>query len=164
MRRGGGSRSNDNRSTAVDMFPSDVTRQQSIDGDAVNLKVTVRRISDVDTYAERCYVDMWVCAYDSTQESSTAAFQDSFNREDSEDIFDTKFPKWKITFINAEDISYVYQKTHRPSVRWFQEENTFYERSHVRGYFNQKFDASEFPFDEQILKIKISLDGSMPIR
>lgn len=162
MRKGnrGRSRSKDKRSTVVDLVSTGITRQssQSMDGDTVKLKVTVRRISDVDTYAERCYVDMWVCAFDSKQESSTAAFQDSFNREDSKDIFDTKFPKWKITFINAEDISYVYQKTHRPSVRWFKEENTFYERLHVRGYFNQKFDASDFPFDKQTLKIKISLD------
>lgn len=61
---------------------------------------------------------MWICAYTSRSVrgvSATENFQMAYNRSDKSEIFNLKRPVWRLTFMNAEQLEYVYEENDLPT-------------------------------------------------
>jgi len=134
------------------------TSEKQSDGEEVGFKAYIRNVNNIDTEKQKFFVDIWLCAYTSDVNSATEAFQNCYQHEKHEEYFNGKQrPPWTLTFLNAEDARYIYMEKNLPTVRKF-DDGTFFERQHVQGYISQSLDLRYFPFDSQVLEIKISLD------
>jgi hypothetical protein len=65
-------------------------------------------------------------------------------------------PQWTIAFQNVQDIFHFYKFKMLPETRKMDEGHLI--RYHTQGTFSSVFNLSMFPFDRQLLKMKISLD------
>jgi len=144
-----------NSSIAFDPIDSNVVQGGANDTKSVGFKAIFRNINHVDTQNQTFYVDMWVCAYNTDDPSSTNSFQNSYGEPNV--VFNETYPKWSITFLNAKELIYGYKEKGLPTIRDFQD-GKFFERQYIQGTFSQAFNLRYFPFDEQTLRIKISLD------
>ena len=130
----------------------------------VGVKCFIRNINQIDTYSQRFFVDMWICSHTTRSKpgglSATSLFQKSYNRADEIEIFDKKKPVWRLTFMNAEQLTYIYEDNDLPTVRWLEENGVdkYMERQHIQGFFSHPMKLNAFPVDEQHLEIKFALD------
>jgi hypothetical protein len=65
-------------------------------------------------------------------------------------------PQWTIAFQNVQDVFHFYKFKMLPETRKMDDGHLI--RYHTQGTFSSVFNLSMFPFDRQLLKIKISLD------
>lgn len=139
----------------VSLIPQDMDN-------VVHFRAYIRSINCIDTQNQRFYIDLWVAGHDCKETSSTNAFQNSYGTDDPSifpkgDDFCHK-PKWTLNFMNSEELEYAYLTTNQPTVRYYADEEKFYVRQVVQGYIHQSFDLEDFPFDKQVLQIRVSLD------
>jgi hypothetical protein len=128
--------------------------------DKVGLKFLIRLLDDIDTEKQNCYADLWMGAYTSIDDSATRAFQMAYSQEYAEQLFDDKTkrkPAWHICLLSCSEQCFVYQSRNLPTVRDFGD-GTFYERQHVQCRLSQEMHLGAFPFDNQELVIRVSLD------
>jgi hypothetical protein len=134
----------------------------------VKLIVYINSINDIDTQNQKLFADIWVGLYD-CENKATQAFQLSFEDGNFEENFPhfggsgdvkAKLPRWDLQVRNGHNLTYVYQETNRPTLRYYKNEDAYYRRQRIQGYFQQTFDLTYFPFDVQNLKIQMSLDIS----
>lgn len=143
--------------------PSRTGPDRPSDGKIVGFKAFIRNLNYIDTEKQRFFIDIWVCAYTSEVSSATEAFQNCYQDPRAEEFFDgSQRPPWTLTFVNAEEVKYVYLEKNLPTIRKF-DDGSFFERQHVQCYISQSLDLRMFPFDRQVLEIKISLDVNVNI-
>lgn len=129
----------------------------------VKIKVIIKRIDHIDTEKQAFFADLWVGAWDldDLKPSFAEYFQNHHHTLNSQDpgkknMFTGSQPKWTITFQNVQDLVHLYKIKQLPEAR--EVDGRHLMRYHVQGTFSSVFDLRWFPFDRQVLKMKISLD------
>jgi hypothetical protein len=121
----------------------------------VKLKVIIKRIDHVDTEKQTFFADIWTGAWDVDVEKPSFAQYFQCHHHDTS-VFDCGKPQWTISFQNVQDLFHFYKFKMLPETRKLQDGHLI--RYHAQGTFSSVFNLSMFPFDRQLLKIKISLD------
>ena len=130
----------------------------------VGIKLLIKTIDAISSQQQDCSAEIFLGAYNSSERSATVAFQRAYSASDEGAIqaqfSSSRRPLWNPVIINAYDIDDIYSGKFLPTYRLFEEDGTFYCRQHVQCQLHQTFDFRAFPFDDQVLKIEISLDVS----
>ena len=129
--------------------------------DYVGVKLIIRSLDDIDTEKQNCFADIWMGAYTCADGSATNAFQATYSGDHKREVFSVseQRPCWHMCLLNSSEQTFVYASRNLPTLRNF-DDGTYYERQHVQCRLSQQMHLHAFPFDSQVLCIRLSLDVS----